>query len=141
MRVTYSVRIACLAAAGCLVAVSGCAKEKQPQAEEQVARNLSKWTEALKSSDAKVRIDALNHLGNAGHASPDSTFPLVAAALKDADPGVRKEAIRNMWKFDKKPTEAIAALTEVKEKDDDAGIRKNAQEMIQAIQGRQAKPK
>jgi HEAT repeat protein len=127
-----------LAGGLCAVGVCGCAKQSAvSEVDPQIlASKVTKWSDALKSSDSKTRVLALNHLGNYGELA--ETFTLVAGALKDPEPEVRREAIRNMWKFEKKANEALAALTAVKDNDADPKLKADAQTMIKAIQDRQA---
>jgi HEAT repeat protein len=141
MRATHLLWVSSMLGMAGTVGACGCAKHQQQAATQNVAKNVSKWTEALKDPDSAVRIDALNHLGNVGYGSPALAFAPVAGALKDAEPAVRKEAIRNLWKFDKNAGEAIAALTDVKDNDADPKIRTDAATMIKAIQDRHAAPR
>lgn len=133
----YPVYVSYLVAVACVIGACGCAK--QPAYPTlAAAKDVTRWTEALQDPDSKVRMDALNHLGNVGYGVPELAFAPVAGALKDQDPAVRQEAIRNMWKFEKKASDAVAALTETKDNDTDPKIRADAQTMIKAIQDRQA---
>jgi hypothetical protein len=138
MRWQCSLWICAVAGGLCVVNLCGCAKQAALDNDtHMVTIKVGKWSEELKSSDSKTRINALNHLGNSNVAAPEA-FALVAGALKDPDPAVRREAIRNLWKFEKQPENAIAALTQFKDNETDPKIKGDAETMIKAIQERQA---
>jgi HEAT repeat protein len=138
MRWLYSVWICSLAGGLCVVGLCGCAKPASSALDTQAINiKVNQWSGAVKSTDKKTRLLALNHLGNYSTAAPE-VFALVAGALKDPDPDIRREAIRNLWKFDKQENEALAALSQVKDNDADPKIKADAEKMIKAIQERQA---
>jgi len=93
----------------------------------------SKWAEALRDRDARVRKKAAFTLGNIGPSDP-AVLPALMGALTDADAGVRCEAILALLKYGPGAREAIPALTEIQEKDRDARVRAYAAQALEKLQ-------
>jgi HEAT repeat protein len=95
----------------------------------------SKWAEALRDHDARVRRKAAFTLGNIGPSDP-AVLPALIGALKDADAGVRCEAILALLKYGAGVQEAIPALTEVRAKDHDPKVRAYAAKALDKLKVR-----
>jgi HEAT repeat protein len=98
-----------------LISLTGCGRGQPKMAG-------SKWAEALRNPDAKVRQKAAFTLGNIGPSDP-AVLPALLGALQDAEAGVRCEAILALLKYGPAAEEAIPTLTEVQQKDRDAKVR------------------
>jgi HEAT repeat protein len=114
-----------------LISLSGCSRAQPTMAG-------SKWTEALREPDAKLRKKAAFTLGNIGPSDP-AVLPALLTALKDADAGVRCEAILALLKFGPDAKEAVAELTNLKLHDADAKVREYASKALVKINGEASK--
>ncbi len=92
----------------------------------------SKWAQALRNPDVKLRKKAVFTLGNIGPSDP-ATLPALLQALEDVDPGVRCEAIVALLKFGPDAKEAIPALTNVQRHDRDARVRSYATKALETL--------
>jgi HEAT repeat protein len=108
-----------------LISLSGCGKEPPRLAG-------SRWADALRDHDAKLRKKAAFTLGNIGPSDP-AVLPALIGALKDTDPGVRCEAILALLKCRSEAKEAIPELTLVQNKDRDAKVRAYASKALERI--------
>jgi HEAT repeat protein len=93
----------------------------------------SKWANALRDPDRRVRKKAAFTLGNIGP-SDAAVLPALIGALKDADPGVRREAILALLKYGPDVEQAVHALSEVHEKDRDSKVRAYAAKALEKLQ-------
>lgn len=91
------------------------------------------WLDAVHSSIAKVRKEAVSKLGNVGQADP-AAFPAVLQALRDTDPAVRREAIVALLKFGRQADNAVPELTELSIHDPDPTVRTYAKKALAKLQ-------
>jgi HEAT repeat protein len=93
---------------------------------------VSYWVEAVKSSDAKLRKEAVFKLGNVGPTDP-TAFPAVASALDDQDAKVRCEAILAVLKFGAQAREVVPVLTRLRQ-DPNSQVRDYAAKALDKLQ-------
>ncbi len=113
-----------------LAAFSGCGKAPTPTLAG--GQPVSHWVEAMHSSDASMRKEAVFKLGNVGPSDPAS-LPTVLGALKDKDGAVRSEAILALVKFGDQAREGIPALTELRDRDRDPKVRSYAAKALEKL--------
>jgi HEAT repeat protein len=109
-----------------LIFLSGCSSAQPTMAG-------SKWANALRAPDARVRRTAAFTLGNIGPSDP-AVLPALLGALKDADAAVRCEAILALLKYGPGAEEAISELSQLRSKDRDAKVRAYAARALEKLQ-------
>jgi HEAT repeat protein len=92
----------------------------------------SKWAEALRDPDPKVRKKAAFTLGNIGPSDP-AVLPALLEALRDKDAQVRCEAILALVKYGTQAQEAVPPLTELRDRDPDGRVRSYAAKALERL--------
>jgi HEAT repeat protein len=113
-----------------LISLSGCGRAQPRMAG-------SKWAEALRDPDVKVRKKAAFTLGNIGPSDP-AVLPALLGALQDADAGVRCETILALVKFGKEGREALPALDRARQCDASTRVRTYAARAAQRLRAEEA---
>jgi hypothetical protein len=96
-------------------------------------KSFEHWLEALHDPDARVRIKAVESLGNVGADNP-ATIPALIRALDDCDARVRGAAVLALLKIGPDAQEAIPALQKTLH-DKDAKVRAYATKALERIAG------
>ncbi len=96
-------------------------------------KSFEYWLEALHDPDARIRIKAVESLGNVGTDSP-ATIPALIGALDDREAQVRGAAALALLKIGPDAQEAIPALQKTL-KDKDAKVRAYATKALERING------
>jgi HEAT repeat protein len=109
-----------------MLSLSGCNKAQPTMAG-------SKWAEALRGPDVKLRKQAAFTLGNIGPTDP-AVRPALIEALKDADARVRCEAILAVLKLGPQSKEAVPALRDLQNQDPDRKVRSYASKALERLQ-------
>ncbi len=113
-----------------LLVVFGCGRGATPTLAG--GKPVSHWVEAMQSSDATLRKEAVFKLGNVGPSDP-TVLSTVVGALKDKDAAVRSEAILAIVKFGDEAREGLLALTELRDRDRDPKVRNYAAKALEKI--------
>jgi HEAT repeat protein len=92
----------------------------------------SRWAEALRDPDPKVRKKAAFTLGNIGPSDP-AVLPALLGAMKDSDPQVRSEVILALVKYGPQAQQAVPQLTEMRDRDPDAKCRNYASKALEKL--------
>ncbi len=92
---------------------------------------------ALKNSDAKLRREAVEKIGNIGPAD-ERVVPALQEALADRDARVRCEAILGLIKCGAAAEPAFAALADLQTKDADRKVREYAKNALTALRQKAA---
>jgi hypothetical protein len=96
-------------------------------------KSLEYWLEALHHPDARIRIKAVESLGNVGTDNP-ATVPALIKALDDREARVRGAAVLALLKIGPEAQEAIPALQKTLQ-DKDAKVRAYAAKALERIEG------
>jgi HEAT repeats len=96
-------------------------------------KSFEYWLEALHDRDARIRIKAVESLGNVGTDNP-ATVPALIKALDDRDARVRGAAVLALLKIGPDAQEAIPALQKTLQ-DKDAKVRAYATKALRRIEG------
>jgi HEAT repeat protein len=96
-------------------------------------KSFEYWLEALHDPDARIRIKAVESLGNVGADNP-STVPALIRVLDDREARVRGAAVLALMKIGPEAQEAIPALQKTLQ-DRDAKVRAYATKALERIEG------
>lgn len=92
------------------------------------------WLQALHDSDVRIRLKAVESLGNVGADNP-AAIPALIQALDDHEPRVRGAAVLALLKIGPDARDAVPALQKMV-KDKDAKVRGYAAKALERIEGR-----
>jgi HEAT repeat protein len=96
-------------------------------------KSFEYWLEALHDPDARIRIKAVESLGNVGTDNP-ATVPALIKALDDREARVRAAAVLALLKIGPEAQEAVPALRKTLQ-DKDAKVRAYATKTLERIEG------
>ncbi len=96
-------------------------------------KSFEYWLKALHDPDARIRIKAVESLGNVGTDNP-ATVPALIRALDDREAQVRGAAALALLKIGPEAQEAIPALQKTLQ-DKDAKVRSYATKALERIEG------
>lgn len=97
-------------------------------------KSFEYWLEALHDPDTRIRLKAVESLGNVGAENP-ATVPALIKALDDREARVRSAAVLALLKIGPDAQEAIPALQKTLQ-DKDAKVRNYAAKAIERIEGK-----
>jgi HEAT repeat protein len=109
-----------------------CQREISPQ-QSIHGKTVVDWSAALHDANVKVRLKAVQALGNAGAIDP-AILQLLIEALKDRDALVRLEAVQAIEKMGKAAHEALSSL-KLLSKDPDPRVRDQAGKAVKQLEG------
>jgi HEAT repeat protein len=114
--------------------LAGCHRDAGPRGLYFSGQPVSHWLEAARSPDPKVRMKAVDVLGNVGPADP-AAIPALAEAVRDRDPSVRDAAVLALSKIGPPAAAALPALREAT-KDPSPAVRAHAATAVERVGGR-----
>jgi HEAT repeat protein len=112
-----------------VVFLSGCGSQPATTVH---GKSFEYWLEALHDRDARIRIKAVESLGNVGTDNP-ATVPALVGALDDREARVRGAAVLALLKIGPEAQEAIPALRKTLQ-DKDAKVRAYATKALERIE-------
>lgn len=109
----------------------GCQREISPR-QPIHGKTVADWSAALHDANVKVRLKAVQALGNAGAIDP-AILQLLIEALKDRDALVRLEAVQAIEKMGNAAHDALPPLKELS-KDPDPKVRDQASKAVKQLE-------
>jgi HEAT repeat protein len=110
---------------------TGCQRE-MPSGQPIHGKSTASWSQDLHNANLKVRVKAVQALGNAGAIDP-AILQLLMEALKDRSALVRLEAVLAIEKMGQAGSEALPAL-KLLLKDPDPKVRDQAAKAVKQLE-------
>ena len=118
----------------CALFSVGCGTGTVPTAKYFFEKPVSHWLTQATNANPKVRLKAVEVLGNVGPVDPGA-IPALIVALKDKDAKVRTAAVVGLAKIGSAADAALPTLRELADLEKNQSVRKHIQTAIARLQG------